>query len=426
MPDDIDVLLISTYDTDGAGKFTQSLAGSLRALGYSVRVVCVRHRSDSPDTVGLLDGKPLRQFIYRLWEEFDRRVSRPREEYAFIHLRKLSDRFVLSADVWPKSCRFIICTFMSGMLSPEALLELHIRFGNPPTLFYGVDMNFYTGGCHYARDCLGYHHQCRECPAIPRRLRPAVQREFIAKQACYQRITGHIVVSSSRDHHHQILSSTLFRKSEVRLLLMAVDENLYGTFEADRDDLREARGFSKRVLLLRSSSEPRKGCDMFVEAIFLLKRQAPDTLERLEIVTVGDYYVEQCLEDSNVRVRSLGYVHDEVQLARVYAIADCFVNPTLADAGPVMLAQALMSGTPVITTEVGLAQDLVSTPDNGWILAQTRAQDLVDAIKRLSDLPDRALRAMRLRARRLAKDQMGTKQYLENLSSLMNSLTERT
>jgi glycosyltransferase involved in cell wall biosynthesis len=422
MHDDVDVLLLSTYDTDGAGKFTELLASSLRALGYSTLVICVHHRSDKANTVGLLDEHPVRQLTYRLTEEFDRRVFRPREEYAFIHLRGVSDRFALSTKLWPQRCRAIVCTFLSGMLSPEALLALRNRYGNPPIMFYGVDMNFYTGGCHYARDCLRYQNDCADCPAVPARLRPAVRRAFAAKQACYRKMPGHVVVSSSHDHHQQIVSSTLFRQSDVRRLLMAVDENLYGSFESERIALREAMGLSKRVLLVRSSSEPRKGCDMLVAAMQLLERQSPDTLERLEVVAVGDHYMAKRMVNLKVQLRSLGYVNGETELARIYAVADVFVNPTLADGGPVMLTQALMSGTPVITTDVGLARDLVAPSDNGWVLSQAQPQELAAAIRQLSDWPDQALAAMRLKTREKAQAQIGVKGYLEKLSGLMEEL----
>lgn len=203
---------------------------------------------------------------------------------------------------------------------------------------------------------------------------------------------------------------------------MAVDENLYGRFEAERVALRETMKLSKRVLLLRSSAEPRKGCDLFVEAMQLLGRQSPDSLGQVEVVAIGDHYVAQRLAESRVQLHSLGYIQDETELARLYAVADGFVNPTLADGGPVMLAQALMSGTPVITTDVGLARDLVAAPDNGWVLAQPQAQDLASAIRQLSHQPEQSLAVMRLKARGLALDRIGVKGYLEKLSGLMEDL----
>ncbi len=422
MSDVVDVLLLSTYDTDGAGKFTHVLAGAFHKLGVTTRVVCVQSRSGEAGTRGLIDRHPLRQIACRLTGEFDRRVLRPSPEHAFIHLRGLPDQAVLRSEVWPESCRLIVCTFLSGMMSPGALLALRERYDNPPVIFYGVDMNFYTGGCHYARDCTGYINNCSECPAVPDLVRPMVRRAFDAKRDCYGRIPGHVVVSSSYDHHQQIVSSALFRQSDVRRLLMAVDDNLYGRFEGTRDEIRQAHDFPARVMLLRSSSEPRKGGDMFAEAMRLLKLSSPVVIKDLKIVAIGDKHVAELLGDSDIPVHAPGYIHDETELARLYAVADFFVNPSLADGGPVMLAQALMSGTPVITTDVGLARDLVHPPENGEILRRSSAAALAAAIGEFCTKTDVELGRMRRNARRLALAQIGEEGYLNGLSALVEEL----
>lgn len=419
----VDVLLLSTYDTDGAGKFTQQLADSLQGLGYSTRVVGVRNRSGDEGTVGIIDRSPIRSILYRLGEEVDRRLIRPRPEYAFIHLRALADRVVLASDVWPRRCRLIICTFLSGMMSPSALLALRSRYGNPPVVFYGVDMNFYTAGCHYARDCTGYLRDCAACPAVPAFARSKVKRAFLAKQDGYRSLGAYVVVASSHEHHQQIVNSTLFGGADVRRMLMAVDHARFGAFEACRTALREEYGFSgTRVLLLRSSSEPRKGCDMFLEAVRWLLVNRPAVLDGVTIVAIGDHHVAEGLRGCRVRLHSPGYVSSDEELARLYAVADVFLNTSLADGGPVMLAQALMSGTPVITTNVGLAQDLVCPPLNGHILASPSAVDLAAAIAQFVCAPAADLEQMRQAARRFALERVGKDGYMKKLGVLVEEL----
>jgi glycosyltransferase involved in cell wall biosynthesis len=419
----VDVLLLSTYDTDGAGKFTHQLAESLQNLGFSTRVVCVRKRSGDENTVGILDHSPFGRILYRLGEEVDRRLVRPRAEYAFIHLRALADHAVLASGVWPRSCRLIICTFLSGMLSPSALLALRSRYGNPPVVFYGVDMNFYTAGCHYARDCTGYLRDCSDCPAVPGFARAMVRRAFLAKQNGYRNLGGYVIVASSHEHHEQIARSTLFGQSDIRRMLMAVDHERFGGYEERRSALRGDYGFSgTRVLLLRSSSEPRKGCDMFLNAVRWLLANRPRVLDCVTIVAIGDHYVAEGLQGCKVRLHSPGYIGSDEELARLYAIADVFLNTSLADGGPVMLAQALMSGTPVITTDVGLARDLVCPPLNGRILVGATPADLATAVAELVGAPDSELQGMRQEARRLALERVGKEGYLRKLDTLVKEL----
>ena len=421
--DEVDVLLISTYDTDGAGHFTHLLARTLQELRYSIRVVCVRKQSLDAVTYGVIDHSLLARSVYRLRQKFDQQLFRPRAEYAFIHIHGLADSAVLAANVWPERCKLIICTFLSGMMSHAALLKLRSRYGSPRVVFYGVDMNFYTAGCHYARECGGYRNDCSACPAVPGFARGLVRKAFLQRQACYRVLGDYVVVASSHEHHEQICSSTLFGGADVRRILMFVDHVLFGSFEASRLELRdqyELSGF--RVVLLRSSFEPRKGCALFIEAVRWLAENEPATLEKLMIVSIGDQYVAEYLKDCKVRLWSPGYIADEAELARLYATADVFVNTSLADGGPAMLAQALMSGTPVITTDVGLARDLVVPPSNGYILSLPSRVNLVRALVRFSRLDEGSLRAMRVQARELAIERLGKERYTQELGGLIEEV----
>lgn len=422
---EVDVLLLSTYDTDGAGKFTHQLAGSLQSLGYSTRVVCVRNRSGDENTVGIIDRSPVDQIIYRLGEEVDRRLVRPRAEYAFIHLRGLPDRTVLGSDVWPQSCQLIICTFLSGMMSPSALLALRRRYGNPRVVFYGVDMNFYTAGCHYARDCTGYLSDCSACPAVPAFVRRKVERDFEAKKHAYEKIGPLVAVASSYEQHQQMTASKIFEGADIRKVLMAVDERLFGKYESTRMQLRKERRYKRRVLLIRSSSEPRKGCDLFIAAIRLIQEDDPNLVRNMTVLAIGDQYIADQLKGVKIDVQSPGYVADEDELSKLYASADVFLMTSFADSGPVMLAQSLMSGTPVISTDVGLARDIVHVPDSGAILNVPSKILLKENIVSFFSKSENATHSMRFKVRRMALQQLSTPVYLQKLSSLMRELLSR-
>ncbi|TVT58079.1 MAG: glycosyltransferase [Sedimenticola thiotaurini] len=418
----VDVLILSTYDTDGAGKFTLQLSNSLQELGYSTRVVCVRSRSGDVNTYGLIDGYPMRQVTYRLTQEFERRLFSVRPEYAFIHLHGLSDRSVLDSGVWPNKCRLIICTFLSGMMSPSAFLAVRERYRNPPVIFYGVDMNLYTGGCHYSRDCIAYQEDCSNCPAVPKSLRTKVNRDFKEKIDCFQRIKQHIVVASSNEHYQQMSRSRIFEKSDIRHLLMAVDNCLYGKYEATREDLKKTYGFTGRAILVRSSSEPRKGCDLFVEAIRRIEKEMPEILNTMTIVAIGDQYVSDQLRDLQLNIYSPGFISDKDELSKMYSAADVFLMTSHSDSGPVMLAQSLMSGTPVISTDVGLARDLVCPPLNGNIMKSPCASELKDLVVSFFDSSDEEIAIMRKNARELALEQLGEAHYQANLDKMVGEM----
>jgi len=419
----VDVLLLSTHDTDGAGKFTHNLAKMFNKLGMSTKIISLRNRTGKDNTCGFLDKHLIYQIFYRTLYEFFLRIFRPHPEYAFIHLNDLPDRLVYNSNIMPENCKIIVCTFLSGLISPSALPKILEKYRNAPIIFYGVDMNFFTGGCHFARDCTGYLTNCSRCPAVPKILQKRVSKNFDAKNDCYRALPKYTVISSSYEHHQQISNSKLFCSSDIRHLLMAVDSSIYGRFEAERESLKKINNLSiGRVLLLRSSSESRKGCGMFSKAIHLLESLSPESLKDLTIIAIGDHHVLSLLRDVDVRVRSLGYISDEIELASIYAMADFFVNPSFADGGPVMLAQALMSGTPVISNEVGLATDLIQPSINGLILKSPTPEELSKAILKFIRMPIEPLSQMRIDARNLAVNQISEKIYLKQLSALIEEL----
>jgi glycosyltransferase involved in cell wall biosynthesis len=416
----VDVLILSTYDEDGAGRFSMQVARYLQRIGYTTKIVCVKNQSGEAVSQGILDDSVLRRATYRLAQEMDRRVFRPSSAHAFIHLRGVSDRVVLKSGVWPDHCRLIICAFSSGMLSPRALETIWTRYGAPPVFFYAIDMNLYTGGCHYARECTGYEGECAHCPAVPRLLYSRVQKALAEKRVLYQKIRNHIALACSHEQAQQMRRSALFAGSDVRRLLMSVDESVFGKNESAREKVKIEYGFDGRVLLIRSSSEPRKGCDIFLEALNLLIAELPELATKLTIVAIGDHYLADRLDRQlGLKIFSLGYISSETELSRLYSAADVFVNSSIADSGPVMLAQSLMSGTPVVSNSVGLAMDLVEHSFNGYLTGSMSAEGLKNALKEFAFLGDDALVEMRSSARRRALEQISERVYLGELSRLV-------
>jgi len=420
----VDVLLLSTYDTDGAGKFTRQLEDSLCHLGYSTQVVCVRNRSGDDNTFGIIDRSPIRRLLYRLVEEVDRRLIRTKPDYAFIHHHALSDRVVLGSTVWPRRCKLIICTFLSGMMSPQALLALRSHYGDPPVVFYGVDMNFFTGGCHYSRDCIRYITDCSGCPAVPEFFREKVALDFYGKKEAFKKISPLLAIASSSGHHQDMLQSAVFSATDVRKILMAVDDRLYGKYESIRDQLKRERSCRGKVLLIRSSAEPRKGCDLFINAIRTIEKDTPEIMEDVTILAIGDQYIVDQLKDLGLDIYSPGYVAEDDELAKLYAVADVFLMTSLADGGPLMLAQSLMSGTRVISTDVGLARDLIHMPENGEILDAPSVFLLKSSILSFCARSDEKMLLARPKVREMALAQISRTVYLEKLASLMREVLD--
>jgi glycosyltransferase involved in cell wall biosynthesis len=99
-----------------------------------------------------------------------------------------------------------------------------------------------------------------------------------------------------------------------------------------------------------------------------------------------------------------GLTHDDPELRRLFAEADLFVLPTLADCMPLAILEAMASGLAVVATDVGAIAEQVVDGETGLLVPPGDPTSLARAIRALADDP--ALRrafgaAGRRRAERL-------------------------
>jgi glycosyltransferase involved in cell wall biosynthesis len=125
---------------------------------------------------------------------------------------------------------------------------------------------------------------------------------------------------------------------------------------------------SKRILLYLSRITPIKGLPMLMDAIGSIRQQFSDWA--LVIAGADEFGhlqdVQKAVSDFGLQntVIFTGMLKDQLK-RDAFAAADVFVLPTLREAAPVVVLEALGTGVPVITTKGAPWQDLV-THNCGW------------------------------------------------------------
>jgi GT2 family glycosyltransferase/glycosyltransferase involved in cell wall biosynthesis len=150
---------------------------------------------------------------------------------------------------------------------------------------------------------------------------------------------------------------------------------------------------TKCRLLFLSTLVQAKGILVLLEALAGILRERPN----IACVLAGGWgwdweqvkpKVDQFLAQEPARssVSRPGAVKGEAKL-RVFREADIFILPTLADASPHVVLEAMRAGLPIIATNVGAIPELVNDGVNGLICEQANPRDLARKITYLVDRP---------------------------------------
>jgi len=169
-----------------------------------------------------------------------------------------------------------------------------------------------------------------------------------------------------------------------------------------RDSLRRRYGISRNepVLMFAGGDWERKGVLHVIEALSLLPR--PDI--KLLVIGNGDKkFYGRLAELKRVRERIIFVPHSN-NLWEYYAASDVFVFPTIYEPFGLVIAEAMASGLPVITSRAAGAADLIIDGVNGLLLKEpSDVDDLTAKIELL--LSDVELRkTMGERARETAEN----------------------
>lgn len=370
-------LHLATTDRGGAGIAATDIHHALLGAGYASRML-IDHGAGAPGIHVLGGALPsAARAASKAWFKLtthpqyyfrDQRYDRPGVE-------NVSQHFSATPDA-------IVCHAVTNFLSFPTIAR-RARESGARLLWSLMDMASFTGGCHYAWDCLGYQHACGNCPA----LRLSSPKDWSARtlQEKRQALTGtrSTVIAASSWLADQARKSALFADTPVEIVPLSVSPDRFRP--RDRSECRADLGLSQiRPVLFfgaRDLGDARKGMDVMVEALSRMATRLPS--ERLPTLLIaGDGSPFQALAALGYPIRQLGLVGLDT-IADAYAVADVFVSPSLEDSGPMMINQAVMSGAPVAAFSVGVAPDLVQHDVTGRLARHGSAEALTDDIEEI-------------------------------------------
>lgn len=260
-------------------------------------------------------------------------------------------------------------------------IEKLCRFYKCPLLIWAVDMQPMTGGCFYFMNCTNYLNQCKNCPTIGKWSEDVNLpfKNFDLKQRIFRSLP--VFVGANSYMMSFFRKTALWQDNKYVKVSLAINEDVFKP-----EDVVMARrkfGIKENDFVIFSGSqrifEERKGIELLIQAIDLL-RQNIDRIN-ITLIIAGDSYGRR-VRIPHVRVKQVGYLKLQDMIS-AYSAANVYACASLDDAGPSMVNQSLMCGTPVVSFNLGVAQDFVIDGITGYRAVLGDACDFAKGLQKV-------------------------------------------
>lgn len=317
----------------------------------------------------------------------------------------------------------VILTYWTKFAFNQKLIYQLSNYYDAPVICVPPDMAPLTGGCHYSGDCVRYQDSCGKCPVLKSSSKFDISYKTWKFKKKYIDKTNLSLITSSHGIYEQSTRSSLYKKINIFKLQTSVDEEIFKP-----NNKQFARSFfdipgKMKVIFFGAASlnEERKGIKYFFEALELLKdiSKSEYTNEEVFLLIAG-----KNLDEINIpfKYRHVGYLKTQKELALAYQASDLFACSSIEDSGPLMINQAIMSGRPVVSFNMGVAPDLVFNNRTGYIAVLKNSTDFAHGLHEILSLDENKWQEMSNNCRDLALNEYSAKEHPHKLLNVINQV----
>ena len=250
---------------------------------------------------------------------------------------------------------------------------------NKPVVWTLHDCWSFTGHCSYYEyvGCDKWQSECNSCPQL--RQYPSSllfdnsKNNFLLKKQYFKGLNNLTIVTPSKWLAKEVGKSFLSEYNTI-VINNGIDLNIFKPMDSD---FRQKNNLSDKFLILGVASvwEERKGFKYFIE---LSKRLKED--EQIILIGLNNEQIKSL--PSNIL--GIKRTENQQELAKIYATADIFANPTLEDNFPTTNLESLACGTPVITFESGGSPEIIDEK-TGIVVEKENVNELYIAISKIKN-----------------------------------------
>ena len=378
----MNVTIINKSDrTGGAAVAAMRLTKALRKQGANVRFLAQEKKGTEPfvETTAANRFHKYRNYLLFLLEIAKNTVITSSKRFRFQYSPAIfgSD---LSKHAAVKNADILhIHWYNQGFLSLKNIEQL-IKLGKP-VVFTLHDMWLFTGGCHFTSSCVGYKTDCSFCPMLKMQDNSYSEKLLDIKIKLLNNNNIEVITCSNWLNNEASQSSVL-KKLPIHTVPNPIDTETFKP--ADTSSFRKELGIApeKRILLFGAANigDKRKGFKHLLEALEILAQNV-EIRESTVLVIFGKMKDE--MPKIPLETIKLEYINSIEQMAKLYALADVFILPSLEDNLPNTIMEAMACGTPCVAFRTGGLPDMIDHDKNGMLADFASAQNLSEQTKKL-------------------------------------------
>ena len=370
------ILHISSNTHGGAGSAAARIHKSFLKHGHDSKMF-VRTNHNSIERV-IEVNSPASYFLTRASRKIKNKLYL-KDQYLMYSVHDRKEWYGIFENL--KSLNFypdvIILHWVAGFIGFDELTHLSDNLPHTKILWYIMDMAPFTSGCHYSWGCVGYTNQCHPCPGVKGFKGQEIIDQMFMKKLKFVSNTELQYVAPNQFVKNQVRLAT-FAKADVPVVYIPIDEDIF-----------TPKSYNKKGVTLlfggNSFDDHRKGGDLFAEVLKILDIRLADGKKYkkpVEILAPG-LKSNIDLRFKNILFRQQERILGDANLAILYSQSDIFICCSREDSGPIMVSEALMSGLPVVSFDVGAVNELIQNELAGSVIPNYDTTAMADKILKL-------------------------------------------
>lgn len=445
------VLMVSAYPPSRSGGVAQDMMTALELEGLSVDFFTMYAFKGQKSNQYNIFPEPITERLKRIERRFPilgkfRSIAKlffktPEEKAPFVHnhgyriphLNEAEppvDDETLYKALPNKSYDFIMMYVTERMITTQSFLVLYKKY-KAPILIACMDMLHFTGGCYFFGDCRRFSVGCGKCKVLDSEdENDQTHKNYLIKKDVFSKIQYGLICNLYQKQF--ALQCGLYDPKHIFVTSILINENVFVPNNAD-----ECRKFfnidSRKKFVILSRYAPgmdrAKGYDHLARIINKVADSMPESeLPSVLLVLIGSKEIEFS-KQLKMDTVSLG-VLDLPGLVKSYSAANVFISTSIDDAGPSMVNQSMMCGTPTVTFKIGTALQVTREGVNGYSAKNFDDDEFANYILDIYRMPDSDYKEMRKQTRQSALE-MNSKsanakrriEIFEKVKELYNSET---